>query len=746
MPGTRRQYFDGLKQHNKHDRNKKPDENIMRFRGCLPQALVFMVSYAVKEYKIEKGNFVIWDEAHFGKFSQSYLNRTFYFDVHPPLGKMLTALSGYVYRQSDAFKFTSKEPFPDRFDYVGMRRLHAFIASFVPFFAYLILREFGFSVRRSMVCTALFVFENGMTSISRLILLDSHLLAFTAATGYFLVCFYNSRVRPGDGGAGRRLDVPALVKLGLILGCVISIKWIGCLTMLLVGIYIISDLYEKLLSARLSDLLRDFATYALSLIALPLLIYVLLFYVHFRIVKRSGDDDSFMSTRFQLGLENNPFQRTRKYVSFGKQVTIKSARGYLHSHRHAYPGGEDGDEPVYQSTTYGAKDSNNNFYFQNVTDDQNVGFLRSSDRIVLHHAETKSYVEPDDMEAYLSEGRRVVNRRGQPTKNTVWAVEPAERRGREGEKINAVTSRFYLKNVEKGCYLSTSDKNYPSWGFNQGEVCCKSARDKSGMWQIEENFWAETEGNPLYKSTGSSFVSNLIEHNVLMYTTNNGFMQNADLEPERIVSSPVEWPMLRRGLRMSQWGEKHKFYMFMNPFSLYMTTVSILLSPLLFVARLVMSRRRAERRRSRSEKAGRGHRRRALYLPVLHRSDAKVALVGGTAGHGEGLFRPETGGVKARLMNREAFFIFVSLGGWCAHYLAFFCVGRVLYLHHYFPALFFGLLNLCYVMRFVEFKYVCLFVSVAVGTYVLYAPLTYGFVDREDVAHLKLLPSWDFIE
>lgn len=42
-----------------------------------------------------------WDETHFGKMGSWYINRTFFFDVHPPLGKVSDRIEGYVHMLSN---------------------------------------------------------------------------------------------------------------------------------------------------------------------------------------------------------------------------------------------------------------------------------------------------------------------------------------------------------------------------------------------------------------------------------------------------------------------------------------------------------------------------------------------------------------------------------------------------------------------------------------------------------------------
>ena len=47
-------------------------------------------------YRIAHPDQVVFDEVHFGSFAGQYIRREYYFDVHPPLAKMLNGLAGWA--------------------------------------------------------------------------------------------------------------------------------------------------------------------------------------------------------------------------------------------------------------------------------------------------------------------------------------------------------------------------------------------------------------------------------------------------------------------------------------------------------------------------------------------------------------------------------------------------------------------------------------------------------------------------
>src|SRR5258706_8694896 len=72
-----------------------------------------------------------FDEVHFGKFAAYYILREYYFDVHPPLAKLLLGLAGWFVGFDGKFEF---EAIGDSYSehhspYMGMRSMPAVFGS-----------------------------------------------------------------------------------------------------------------------------------------------------------------------------------------------------------------------------------------------------------------------------------------------------------------------------------------------------------------------------------------------------------------------------------------------------------------------------------------------------------------------------------------------------------------------------------------------------------------------------------------
>ena len=182
--------------------------------------------------------------------------------------------------------------------YVMMRLLPATLGIGLVPITYLTLRALDCRATTALLGALFVTFENGLITQSRLILLDSPLIFFTALSTFFWIGFSNENEK---GEAFGEAWWAWLTLTGLALGAVVSCKWVGLFTIATIGLCTIKQLWVLLGDLRVPPklFLRHFMARALCLIVIPTVFYMSMFEIHFLILQNSGDGDGFMSSEFQ---------------------------------------------------------------------------------------------------------------------------------------------------------------------------------------------------------------------------------------------------------------------------------------------------------------------------------------------------------------------------------------------------------------------------------------------------------------
>ncbi|CAG8662824.1 11191_t:CDS:2, partial [Dentiscutata heterogama] len=155
---------------------------------------LIVVSIIVRLYRLDHPSSAVFDEMHFMTLASKYIRRTFFIDVHPPLAKLLIALSGFLSGYDGILDLENENEFSgSNYPYVTMRLISGILGVFIIPISYLTIKLSGFSTTAAFLVSALLIFENGLVTQSRLILLDSPLIASTAFTMLMWVKFHNEQ-------------------------------------------------------------------------------------------------------------------------------------------------------------------------------------------------------------------------------------------------------------------------------------------------------------------------------------------------------------------------------------------------------------------------------------------------------------------------------------------------------------------------------------------------------------------------
>jgi dolichyl-phosphate-mannose-protein mannosyltransferase len=538
---------------------------------------------------------------------------------------------------------------------------------------------------------------------------------------------------------------------GLNIGLVSSVKWVGLFGVAMVGLHTMRDLWLALPIRRFKFQAKNFAARALLLIALPMSIYIACFYVHFLVLERSGPGDAQMSSLFQAGLKGSDLSKSPLDVAFGSLVTLRNKAaggGLLHSHIQTYPAGS----LQQQVTGYYHKDPNNMFFiqrphgfFKNSEQDEHlenqdshfhvgeqtfhansrisedeISFLKDGDVVRLVHQMTNRNLHSHRVQAHVTKADFEVSAYGNDTAfadlNDHWRIcmiDDVSPVANPERRVRSLSAAFRLQHVSTGCFLTSGKAVYPEWGFRQQEVSCQRelSEGRHLLWNIETHV---NDKLPPGEATfyRSSFVQDFVDVNINMWRTNNALVPDAELEPSALTSAAWQWPFLLTGIRMTSFDDNTiKFYMSGNAVIWWLTGAAVLLATASLLAYAICAKR-------------------GLALPPTANYNRFLSQIG------------------------------ISLTGWYLHYLPFFIMGRVLYLHHYYPALFFAILTFAALLDLTAISdwhhsrhqsrwsrrafLVALSVSVPITiTFTLFMPVCYGMHGPlANYSHLQWLSCW----
>jgi dolichyl-phosphate-mannose-protein mannosyltransferase len=203
----------------------------------------------------------------------------------------------------------------------------------------------------------------------------------------------------------------------------------------------------------------------------------------------------------------------------------------------------------------------------------------------------------------------------------------------------------------------------------------------------------------------SPFFRDFIHLNVAMMTSNNALVPDPDKQDD-LASKFWQWPILNVGLRMCGWDDSIvKYFLLGNPIVYWGSTASLLIITAL-VGWYTLRWQRGYKELKQGE------------MDHIHYSGLYPVL------------------------------------GWVLHYLPFVAMGRVTYVHHYYPALYYAILTAGFVtdwftrplarkMKAAEWAVYFTLYAVVIGLFVLFKDIVFGMEGpHTQWQYLKWFKKW----
>lgn len=225
------------------------------------------------------------DEIYFSQFVSAYFTHHFYFDTHPPLGKLLVAVFASLWDFQPVAPDVKWDASFSEHNAMILRFLPALAGALLPAAVLGLAREFGLSLRYAVFAAVLALLDNALIAHSRFLYFDNFLFLFGIGALALLL---------------RALRKPSAIQflgVGVLLGMACAVKWTALTFALIAGLRMLWWLWLRAVTP------SAWWRYVIATLAGMIAIYLAVFFVHFAVLTLPGPGDGFMPSAFQQTLQ-----------------------------------------------------------------------------------------------------------------------------------------------------------------------------------------------------------------------------------------------------------------------------------------------------------------------------------------------------------------------------------------------------------------------------------------------------------
>lgn len=278
--------------------------------GVYPEFwMLLFAAIATRVWQVRSQYGVVFDEFYFRRFAGNYLDGQFFFDIHPPLGKLIFA------GVAQLFGISSNVLNAPNFEATIVRFIPAIAGALLVVVVYGIVLKLGMGRKVAAFAALCVLLDNALLVESRFILFDSMLLLFGFGS---LLCYLFARHAAGIW-RWWWLGVTAVC-----LGLTVSTKWTGLAMVALLALLWCFDNRHVLITQK-----KRLMGEAVLIGGIILTVYLSCFALHFALLQRSGGgDDAYMSRQFQSTLQGSEYYNERAAMPFINKFVELNIRMY----------------------------------------------------------------------------------------------------------------------------------------------------------------------------------------------------------------------------------------------------------------------------------------------------------------------------------------------------------------------------------------------------------------------------------